>query len=167
MAEYEALIHGLRIASDLGARCLYVRGDSRLVMDQVMMDATCRNNKMVTYCDEVRKLEERLDGIELHNILWHDNEADDFLAKLASSRGQAPLGIFINDAYEPSIKRDPLANTTGGSAEPDPMAIAVPDPSPGSDGRTRSYRRGSEGRNDRDGLGRGHLTLPPKRVPPP
>jgi hypothetical protein len=28
MAKYEALIHGLRIASNLGARRLYVRGDS-------------------------------------------------------------------------------------------------------------------------------------------
>jgi ribonuclease HI len=69
MAEYEALIHGLRITSDLGARRIYVRGHSKLVMDQVMKDASCQDDKMAAYCQEDRKLEERFDGIELHQIL--------------------------------------------------------------------------------------------------
>jgi ribonuclease HI len=30
MAEYEALIHGLRIASELSTRRLFIRGDSEL-----------------------------------------------------------------------------------------------------------------------------------------
>ena len=32
VAEYEALIHGLRIASELNARHLFVKGDSELVV---------------------------------------------------------------------------------------------------------------------------------------
>jgi ribonuclease HI len=36
MAEYEALVNGLRIAIKLGVRCLDARGDSQLVIDQVM-----------------------------------------------------------------------------------------------------------------------------------
>ena len=36
LAEYEALINGLRITIDLGIRWLDVRGDSQLVIDQVM-----------------------------------------------------------------------------------------------------------------------------------
>jgi ribonuclease HI len=38
LAEYEALIHGLWIASNLGMRRIYVRGDSKLVVDQVMKE---------------------------------------------------------------------------------------------------------------------------------
>ena len=34
MAEYEALLSGLRIAIELGVKCLDVRGDSQLVIDQ-------------------------------------------------------------------------------------------------------------------------------------
>ena len=34
--EYEALINGLCIAIELGLMWLYVRGDSELVVDQVM-----------------------------------------------------------------------------------------------------------------------------------
>ena len=33
MAEYEALLSGLRIAIELGVKCLDVRGDSQLVID--------------------------------------------------------------------------------------------------------------------------------------
>ena len=33
IAEYEALISGLRIAIDIRATCLYVYGDSKLVVD--------------------------------------------------------------------------------------------------------------------------------------
>ena len=36
VAEYEVLINGLRTATELGIRCLEIKGDSRLVVDQVM-----------------------------------------------------------------------------------------------------------------------------------
>ena len=50
-----------------------------------MKDATCQDDKMTTYCKEVHRLEERSDGINLHHILRLENEAANFLAKLASS----------------------------------------------------------------------------------
>ena len=40
--EYEALINGLRITIELGATRLYVRGDSELVVDQVMKESSCK-----------------------------------------------------------------------------------------------------------------------------
>ena len=50
VAEYEALINGLRIAIELGIRWLNVRGDSQLVIDQVMKESSYHNTKMATYC---------------------------------------------------------------------------------------------------------------------
>ena len=41
--EHEAPINGLRIAIELGATRLYVRGDSELVVDQVMKESSCKN----------------------------------------------------------------------------------------------------------------------------
>jgi ribonuclease HI len=41
VAEYEALVNGLRIAIELGVRCLDARGDSQLVIDQVLELALC------------------------------------------------------------------------------------------------------------------------------
>ena len=56
LAEYEALINGLRIAVELGIRWLDVRGDSHLVIDQVMKESNYHNAKMATYCQEVHQL---------------------------------------------------------------------------------------------------------------
>jgi ribonuclease HI len=41
VAEYEALVTGLRIAIELGVRHLDVRGDSQLVINQVMKSLSC------------------------------------------------------------------------------------------------------------------------------
>ena len=48
--EYEDLINGLRITIELGATWLYVRGDSELVVDQVMKDSSCKSPLMAAYC---------------------------------------------------------------------------------------------------------------------
>jgi ribonuclease HI len=56
VAEYEALVNGMRFAVELGVRRLDARGDSQLVIDQVMKNSHCRDRKMEAYCDEVRCL---------------------------------------------------------------------------------------------------------------
>ena len=53
VAEYEALINGLRIAIELGIRRLDIRGNSQLVIDQVMKESSCHNAKMAAYYREV------------------------------------------------------------------------------------------------------------------
>ena len=68
MAENEALLSGLRIAIELGIRRLDVRGDSQLIIDQVMKEASCHNEKMEAYCNAVRHLEDKFDGLELNHI---------------------------------------------------------------------------------------------------
>ena len=57
VTEYEALINGLRIAIELGVTRLYVRGDSELVVDQVIKESSCKSPLMAAYYQEVRKLE--------------------------------------------------------------------------------------------------------------
>ena len=68
MAEYEALLSGLRIAIDLGIKRLDVRGDSKLIIDQVMKEASCHNKKMEAYCNAMRRLEDKFDGLKLNHI---------------------------------------------------------------------------------------------------
>ena len=53
IAEYEALINGLRISIKLGIRHLDVRADSQLVVNQVMKELSCHNAKMEAYFQEV------------------------------------------------------------------------------------------------------------------
>jgi len=46
VTEYEAHVNGLKIAIELGVRRLDVRGDSQLVIDQVMKASNCHDPKM-------------------------------------------------------------------------------------------------------------------------
>jgi ribonuclease HI len=104
VAEYEALVNGLRIAVELGVRRLDARGDSQLVIDQVMKNSHCRDRKMEAYCDEVRRLEDKFYGLELNHVARRYNETADELAKIASGRTAVPPNVFSRDIYQPSVK---------------------------------------------------------------
>jgi ribonuclease HI len=104
VAEYDALVNGLRIAVELGVRRLDARGDSQLVIDQVMKNSHCRDRKMEAYCDEVRRLEEKFHVLELNHVARRYNETADELAKIASGRTTVPLNVFYRDIHQPSVK---------------------------------------------------------------
>jgi ribonuclease HI len=55
MAEYEALLAAFEsLSKQASSKCLDVRGDSQLVIDQVMKNESCHDEKMETYCNVVR-----------------------------------------------------------------------------------------------------------------
>jgi len=101
VAEYEALVNGLHIATELGIQRLDVRGDSQLIVDQVMKESSYHDPKMAAYCQVVHLQEVKFDGLELNHIARRSNEATDELAKLASGRAPVPAGIFASDLYKP------------------------------------------------------------------
>src|SRR5436190_3437754 len=102
-AEYEALLHGLRIAISLGIRWLAVHGDSELVLNQVQKEYSCTSTKMLAYCQEVRKLEGTFDGLELTHVLRNDNNEADELAKMGSKRTPVPTGVFVQQLHQSTI----------------------------------------------------------------
>jgi hypothetical protein len=63
-AEYEALIHRLRIAMSLGIKRLQAFGDSKVVIEQVNKEWDCVKDTMDAYCAEIYKLEGHFEGIE-------------------------------------------------------------------------------------------------------
>jgi ribonuclease HI len=117
-AEYEALIHRLRIVTSLGIKRLLVYGDSTMVINQVNKDWDCTKNNMDAYCTKVRKLEKNFQGLEILHVLQDSNIASDILAKLGSDRAKVPLGVFVEEMPSPSIKQpgritlEPPAPTT-------------------------------------------------------
>src|SRR5438128_899114 len=102
-AEYEALLHGLRITISLDIRRLAVRGDSKLVVNQVQKEYSCTSTKMSAYCQEVRKLEGTFDGLELTHVLRNDNNEADEVAKMGSKRTPVPTGVFVQQLHQPTI----------------------------------------------------------------
>jgi probable phosphoglycerate mutase len=84
MAEYEALLCGLRIAIETAIKCLDIRGDSQLMIDQVMKNASCHDDNMEAYCNAVRAIEDKFYDIELNHVPRRYNEEANELAKIAS-----------------------------------------------------------------------------------
>jgi ribonuclease HI len=77
IAEYEGLLVGLRAENALGIRRLIVKGDSQLVMNFSNKSYTPKDEHMVAYLEELRKMEKRFQGLELKHILRGENvEAD-------------------------------------------------------------------------------------------
>jgi ribonuclease HI len=120
IAEYDALVMGLRITVKLGVRHLNVRGDSQLVIDQVMKSSSCHDPKMEAYCEEVQRLEDKFHGLELNHIARKYNEATDELTKITSSRTTVPpdalqtIPITWSFAVWGLNLVGPLKRTTGG-----------------------------------------------------
>jgi ribonuclease HI len=119
VVEYGALVNGLRIAIKLGVRRLDARGDSQLVIDQVMKNSHCRDPKMEAYCDAVRRLEDKFFGLELNHIARRYNETADELAKIASERTTVPPDVFSRDLHQPSVKTDDTPDPGKVSALPE------------------------------------------------
>jgi ribonuclease HI len=111
MAEYEALVNGLCIAVELGVRCLDARGDSQLVIDQVMKNSHCRDQKMEAYCDEVRRLEDKFHELELNHVARRYNETADELVKIASGWTTVPRtsspGTYTNHPSNSTMRPNP------------------------------------------------------------
>jgi ribonuclease HI len=119
MAEYEALVNGLCITVELGVRRLDARGDSQLVIDQVMKNSHCRDRKMEAYRDEVRRLEDKFHGLELNHVARRYNETADELTKIASGQTTVPPDVFSKDIYQPSVKIDDTPEPEETSTQPE------------------------------------------------
>ena len=69
-----------------------------------MKESSYHNAKMAAYCQEVRWLEDKFDGLELNHIPRRLNEATDALAKAASGQELMPMGVFASDQHKPSVR---------------------------------------------------------------
>ena len=61
-AEYEALLHGLRMAVSMGIQRLGVRGDSNLAISQINGDFNAKDPKMAAYRNAILKSQLGLRG---------------------------------------------------------------------------------------------------------
>ena len=91
--EYEWLLAGLRIAVELGIKRLIDRGDSQLVIKQVNKDY--QSPMMEAYVEEVRKLEEHFDGLQIEHVPRAENCIADHLSKCAAQKLPMEPGTFV------------------------------------------------------------------------
>jgi hypothetical protein len=108
-AEYEAILHGMRMAKACGTTPIKIHGDSNLIAQQVMKecDATCAN--MIAYHALYDKMEGNFEGCEVTHICRECNEEADNLANIGSECLSIPPGVFFEEIFERSAKIKPAA----------------------------------------------------------
>ncbi|XP_073355142.1 uncharacterized protein [Aegilops tauschii subsp. strangulata] len=85
VAEYEALVHGLRLAKEIGMWRILCYGDSDLVVEQCSDEWGAHDSNMASYRFLVQKLSRFFEGCEFRHVPRVENEATDTLAKITSS----------------------------------------------------------------------------------
>src|SRR3954463_4573289 len=118
-AEYEALLHGLRMAVSMGIQRLEVRGDSNLAISQINGDFDAKDPKMVAYHNAILKMSARFEGLEFHHIARENNQAADVLACIGAKRDAVPPNIFLERLFKPSV----VWEEEPGNNSPDPTAL--------------------------------------------
>jgi ribonuclease HI len=121
-AEYEALLHGMKMAKACGATRLEIFEDSNLVVQQVMNRCDAINNNMIAYRNLYYYLEGTFDGCKVSHVNKASNGEADNLANIGSQCLPVPPGVFWEEIIERSIKesknsssREPGQHTTAGS----------------------------------------------------
>lgn len=125
VAEYEALVHGLRMAKEIGIRRIQCFGDSDLVVQQVSGIWDALDANMALYRFHVQQISGYFDGCEFHHVPRAENEAADTLSKLGSSRQAIPAGISLEHLRKPSIKPSPESESIFILANPEPDVVPM------------------------------------------
>ena len=119
-AEYEALLHGLRMAVSMGIKRLEVQGDSNLAISQINGDYDAKDPKMAAYRNTVLKMLARFEGLEFHHIARENNQAADVLARIGAKRDAIPPNVFLERLFKPSV----VWEGGHGNISPDPTALS-------------------------------------------
>jgi ribonuclease HI len=83
-AEYEALIAGLEILLDLGARHIRIRGDSELVVKQLTKEYKCIQEHLMKYFVITFSLLKYFDSYDIQHVPRVENQEANDLAQIAS-----------------------------------------------------------------------------------
>jgi ribonuclease HI len=119
-AEYEALLHGMKMAKACGATRLKIFGDSNLVVQQVMNSCDAISDNMTAYRNLYYYLEGTFGGCEVSHMSRGSNEEADNLANIGSQCLPVPRGVFWEEIVERSIK----GSKNSSSGEPSQHATA-------------------------------------------
>jgi ribonuclease HI len=104
IAEYEALLLGLRKLKAMGIRRAILKTDLQVISVHVDKSSKARDSKLEKYLDAVRRLEASFEGFSVKNIPRGENEHADLLAKSAAQGLPLPLEVFFETIKAPSIE---------------------------------------------------------------
>jgi ribonuclease HI len=130
IAEYEALVHGLKLAKEIGIRRILCFRDSDLVVHQVSGEWDAKDANMASYCFYVQQLCGFFEGCEFHHVPRANNDKADWLSKIGSTKQDILAGVSLEIIRKPSIK--PLPESTSIYVPKDPAPAQMPPPDSGA-----------------------------------
>jgi ribonuclease HI len=104
IAEYEALLLGLRKLKAMGIRRAVLKTDSQVISGHVDKSCKARDPKLEKYLDTVRRLEASFEGFSVKNIPRGENEHADLPAKSAAQGLPLPSEVFFETIKAPSVE---------------------------------------------------------------
>jgi ribonuclease HI len=104
VAEYQALVHGLKVSKDIGIRRIMSFCDSDLVIQQCSGIWDAHDANMAAYHFLVQQISGYFEACKFRHVPRAQNDAADTLSKLGSSRESIPPGISLEHLRKPSIK---------------------------------------------------------------
>jgi ribonuclease HI len=110
-AEYEVLLHGMKMAKACGATRLKIFRDLNLVVQQVMNKCDAISDNITAYRNLYYYLEGTFDGCEVSHVSRASNEEADNLANIRSQCLSVPQGVFWKEIIERSIKSNKTSTT--------------------------------------------------------
>jgi hypothetical protein len=113
------------MAVSLGIKRLLVYGNSLLVIQQVNKEWDINKNTLDAYVGEIRKLENKFSGLEIHHVIRDNNMGADVLSKLGSDRANVPPGVFVHELHHPSIKLPDQSAIAQGPTELDREVLMI------------------------------------------
>jgi hypothetical protein len=127
IAEYEALVHGLKLAKEIGIRRILCFGDSDLVVHQVSGEWDAKDANMASYRFYVQQLYGFFEGCEFHHVPRANNDKADRLSKIGSTKQDIPAGVSLEIIRKPSIKSSPESVSIYVPEDPAPAQMPPPD----------------------------------------
>jgi ribonuclease HI len=128
IAKYEALVHGLKMAKQIGIRRILCFGDSDLVTHQVSGDWDARDANMASYHFYVQQLSGFFEGCEFHHVPRANNDEADRLSKIGSTKQDIPAWVLLEIIRKPSIKPSPESPSIYVPGDPTPAQVPPLDP---------------------------------------
>jgi ribonuclease HI len=103
IAEYEALLLGLRKLKAMGIRRAVLKTDSQVISGHVDKSCKTRDPKLEKYLDTDRRLEASFEGFSVKNIARGENEHAKLLAKSVAEGLPLPSEVFFETIKAPSV----------------------------------------------------------------
>nr|KYP73559.1 Transposon Ty3-I Gag-Pol polyprotein [Cajanus cajan] len=109
-AEYESLIAGMRLATEMGVKKIICWTDSKIVAEQVNDNFQVKDSNLLQYYHLFQRIKDDFTEVRIRHVLRSNNERANQLARLASSRKPGQLRTTIHlEIPSPSVTGECMA----------------------------------------------------------